>query len=98
MPSIDDNTSHPGVDIQEEMRRRGWRREELARRMGGDTMLNLYALDSYLETGPARFTMPLRGDLARQLDQTFGTPAGTWLQKHAAWQAYAANERLASTR
>lgn len=88
MPGVDKAAIHPSVEIQQEMRRRGWSREELARRMGGDTMLNLYALDGYLETGPTKPGMPLREDLARQLGHAFGTPAAAWLQKHAAWQSY----------
>ena len=98
MPSIDGEATHPSVDIQQELRRRGWPREELARRMGGDTMLNLYALDSYLETGPTRPEMPLREDLARQLGYAFGTPAEIWLQRHAAWQSCETNERLNAIR
>ena len=38
---------HPSIFIQDEMDARGWTRDDLARRMGGDFLVTRIALDFY---------------------------------------------------
>jgi hypothetical protein len=63
---------HPSVFIKDEMDARGWCRDELAHRMGGDYRMQRLCIDMYFEVGPKQTSMRIgRGtadDLARAFD------------------------------
>lgn len=74
---------HPSVFIQEEMDARGWDRDELARRMGGDWSVSRLSLDLYFEVGPTKPGIRL-GD-GEDFARAFGVPAEFFRNLEAAW-------------
>ena len=79
---------HPSVFIQEEMDARGWDRDELARRMGGDFGDVRIGLDFYFEIGPE--TPDLRIGDGEDFARAFGVDAEFFLALEAAWLKYVA--------
>jgi hypothetical protein len=62
---------HPSVFITEEMEARGWDRQDLVARMGGDAFAQSLALAMYLDLGPDEPGIRL-GDMADDIGQAFG--------------------------
>lgn len=76
---------HPADYIEDEMRARGWSRDDLARRMGDDFATERLALDLYLETRDGG--LRIGEDGAAQLARAFGTSAELWVRLERAWLA-----------
>jgi hypothetical protein len=76
---------HPSIVIQTEMVARGWTRDELAIRMGGDFGINRLALDLYLEIGPDEKDLRI-GD-GEDFARAFGVSAEFFLSLEKAWLA-----------
>jgi hypothetical protein len=74
---------HPSVFIQEEMDARGWSREELAIRMGGDPVVNLLSIDLYFEVGPVESDLRI-GD-CNDFARAFNCEAAFFRNLEAAW-------------
>lgn len=75
---------HPSAFMLEEMVARGWDRDELARRMGGNYGIARLSLDLYFEVGPNERDL-LLGD-GEDFARAFGTSAEFWLNLEAAWR------------
>lgn len=73
---------HPWEYIEEEMTERGWDRDELARRMGGEFPVTRLSLDLFSIKDPS---VMLGEDSAEQLSRAFGTSAKFWMNVWAAW-------------
>jgi hypothetical protein len=74
---------HPSVFIIEEMEARGWDRDELARRMGGEWKLNRVVLELYFEIGPTEPNLRM-GD-GEDFAQAFGVSAELFQNLEKAW-------------
>lgn len=84
---------HPSVFIQEEMDARGWSRDDLAIRMGGDFGVARLALDFYFEAGPADPDL-LIGDGA-EFARAFGVSAEFFLNLEKIWRTWIKNKDCA---
>jgi plasmid maintenance system antidote protein VapI len=76
---------HPSAIIQEELDARGWSRDRLAVKMGGDAGLNRLALDMYFEVGPSHTDLLLGDEEAAQLARAFGVSAELFLNLQRQW-------------
>ena len=79
--------AHPSVFILDELDERGWTRDELAVRMGGESAINRLTLDMYFEVGPTEPSLLLGEETARQLGRAFGVSPQFFLRLHAAWRS-----------
>ena len=77
---------HPSEFIGEELEARGWTRDILAVRMGGNASINRLALDMYFEVGPTAPDMGLGSDTAVQLGQAFSVSPSYFLNLEIAWR------------
>ncbi|WP_424138645.1 hypothetical protein [Roseomonas chloroacetimidivorans] len=77
---------HPSEFIQEELEARGWSRDDLAQRMGGDVAVNRLALDIYFEVGPDE-PLLLLGGSAEGMSRAFGVSVDLLLNLERAWRA-----------
>ncbi len=75
---------HPSVFIKDELRARRWSKAKLAARMGGDTAINLLALDMYFIVGPGEPGCRL-GDMVFQLGAAFGVSPAYFRNLEKAW-------------
>ena len=78
---------HPSVFIQDELDERGWSRDDLAIRMGGEFGMNRLALDMYFEVGPGEPDLLLGEETALQLARAFDVSPQFFLRLHDAWRA-----------
>lgn len=82
----------PADFIWDEMKARDWSINELARRMGGDPVVNVCALE--LGWFARQKGLLIGPEMAAQLARAFGTSAELWLNMDAAWQKYAPKDEL----
>jgi HTH-type transcriptional regulator / antitoxin HigA len=75
---------HPSEFIIEEMEARGWTRDDLALRMGGDFGINRLSLDFYFEVGPTDPNL-LMGD-GDDFARAFGVSAEFFRNLEAVWR------------
>jgi plasmid maintenance system antidote protein VapI len=83
---------HPSAFIREEMNARGWTRWQLARRMGGDYIINLLCIDLYFEVGPATTNMRF-GDMADSFALAFDVSPDYFRNLETLWLAERARAR-----
>jgi plasmid maintenance system antidote protein VapI len=75
---------HPSEFIRDEMDARGWTRDDLALRMGGDFAINRVGLELYFEAGPTEPDL-LIGD-GKDFARAFGVSAEFFLNLERAWR------------
>lgn len=75
---------HPSVFIQEEMDARGWSRDDLALRMGGDFATDRLALEVYFILQHKR-SMRIGDKFARQLARAFDVSPEFFLNLERIW-------------
>ena len=84
---------HPSEFIQDELDARGWDRDELAIRMGGNFAETRAGLEFYMEIGATTPQMFMGEDTARQLANAFGTSYRLWLNLERAWRSAPGQEK-----
>lgn len=70
--------------ISDELEARGWTREEMAKRMGGDINVNLCALD-FLEHLPYHPKIRMGQEMADLISVAFGQDPQTWVNLDAVY-------------
>lgn len=89
---------HPAEVVEDEMRARGWSRDELARRMCRivtpyDFGVMRLALDLYLEI---RTPDAILGDMAEDFARAFGIDADVWVRLDHAWRSHPSTQKASA--
>ena len=90
MPSIPRRPAevfHPSEFILDEMKARGWSRDDLALRMGGDFGIARLSLDFYLDVGPTEPDLRIGSEGATGFAAAFGTDPDYFLNLEKSWLA-----------
>jgi len=82
MERIPAEVFHPSEFILDEMKARGWSRDDLALRMGDDFGIQRLALDFYLDVGPDARNMRITPEY---FARAFGTSEELWKNLENAW-------------